>query len=242
MRLTEEQIIEQIKESHKIYLEDEKYYEESTEKIPIPNFCYKYRNWCLEGKEFDDAVLTNQILHFSNPNCFSDKKDCRNLVDYTILNEDLILRDKFKIHLAVTHFLKTDLPLLVNDIKAYCNSFGREDFSQNVIEEHNNNEWLDYCEMMGILSLSKTYKSNKMWEDYSTNYTGVCYAFDTVTLLNDLRKQEKINGSYVKYENELPLLSILSSNWEKTEIRKYIKLREEYVFENEFRLCLNKRD
>lgn len=214
-----------------------------TQKLPIEKVIYKYRNWRLNGKEHDDKVLTQQILHFSDPNCFDDKDDCRNIVDYRRLDKNVMLQDKFKVHLAVTHSPYNNLSLDIESIKRFCEKYKQDDFSEEGILLFKKKEWEDYCKIIGILSLSKNHKSKEMWEsEYSSNYTGVCYAFDTDMLLKNFEVQGIVKFDHVEYKNEIGSLSVLSSSDEKMNIRKYVKLKDKYEFEDEFRLCLNAKN
>lgn len=198
--------------------------ETPSKRVMAPRFVYKYRNY---GDERHRRLLTNQELYLSSPLDFDDKKDCS--LDYYIPPKGELF-DFYCKHLP---------PRLIDaprcEKRRYAKEMSKSGLLTNVEEERRVQREIDErrFKQFGVLSLSKRYDIDYMWEYYGDNYKGFCIGFDTKILCDSGLFG---GGGDVVYYDELPLLSVDEPVDSRVVKSIFSKLRDPYENEDEYRL------
>jgi hypothetical protein len=241
MQLTEENIFEVMN-----LLEEKDNFMKMGE---IPNEVCKYRNWKSKIKDefLEDRVITDLELFHASPVKFEDKDDCRNKVDYYELLNNLNLQIKLMINLAIRYLRDENKNISLQAVKDFIRETeeGHCGFENTTsyIDEWSEDEWTKFCSFTGVLSLCKSDNNERMWRDYAKEYTGACYVFNFESLKNDFDYRRDEYAYYnVIYEQEIKKISVLSSDDKKIFTRSAIKNKDKYSHEDEFRVCLKRKN
>lgn len=80
-----------------------------------------------------------------------------------------------------------------------------------------------------VCSLSKTFKSRRLWAHYASGFTGIAIEIDFKSKMHDLEK--------VSYEKNLPHVSFNQHQSNQAEVRKILTHKhKEWSYEREFRI------
>jgi len=143
---------------------------EEIEELDLPKVLYKYRTWdTIEDK----SVLKNSELYFAphksfgyNSHEFEFEYDAE-LISDEALYEFYYNNPEFPIE-SVTQRHLYALEMTRNS------PFKDEEHRKSTIEEHmtilNN--------IHGVLSMSYSFKNNRLWRDFSNNFSGYCVGID----------------------------------------------------------------
>jgi hypothetical protein len=126
----------------------------------FPMFLYKYRDF----GEFTNDIIMNSQFYFSPPKSFNDPFDCNLFFKESYSKEEI---DKYK-----DNFLIRNPKINPNILHNYFSGDGYI-FHHKLKESKT-----QLIENVGILSLSKNYKSITMWSHYSKNHEGLVFELD----------------------------------------------------------------
>jgi hypothetical protein len=140
--------------------------------------------------------MENEI-YFAPPGKFNDPFDCRISINYQNRSEEFWTQ--FKMHLE-SYKIFTDYQIEIgyNHIKE------NPEIAQKEIDEQ---LFMEYDKKIGVLCLSSTWKSIKMWSHYGNNHKGFCLGYNRKHL-EDLVPCS-IND-YVHYVDNYPQISYSS--------------------------------
>ena len=197
----------------------------SKDELELPLIVYKYRDW---NNNHHKTIISKNELYFASPRDFEDPKDCKNLIDYSLLTDDQIY-NKYYTNAAKDHpeWSETERH---NCVKYWVKKglLRNEVLIKSTIEEYNN----IFFDCFGVLSTAIEYESLEMWNKYANNKTGFCIGLSTRDLVNTI---ENIAGGYIDYCEELPLIHPFENH-----LALYIKQIHskeiKWKFEKEYRL------
>lgn len=140
----------------------------------IPKKLFKYRNF----NENDLNIIRERKLFFPSPIRFNDPFDCSVPIRYDKLTEKEHMMFAFKLLSKLyPKYTKTELLELIKKMKSK-GVFRTPDSFQEMMSSQ-----LEHLhDKLGVYSLSATCKNLLMWSHYSTNHTGFCIGFDTLSL------------------------------------------------------------
>lgn len=214
----------------------------------VPNEVFKYRKWKLidvENPNHDDDVIEKLELHFANPDKFTDKMDCRNRINYLQLFYSHILWCKFYYKLVIENLEKNNEEVIFSN---FYNKIVNELIpGKKNIDEYAKfiaDEWISYCEKVGVLSLAEIPNGMKLWDEYGDGFKGVCYGFDANKLgfSFNIQSPEDFIAKSVVYENKLEQISPFANLNVKMYKRTFQKLKDRYVWEHESRIKIMESD
>lgn len=189
--------------------------------IEIPPILYKYRSFYDDNHK---RLLYKRELFLASPSTFKDEMDCN--LSYRIPNDlyrfyynhvppDLIDAPRYEKRRYAKLMAKHGL--LSNPAEA-------KRFQQEINEK--------YYRRFGVVSLSKRYDNNYLWENYGDNYKGFCVGLDT-----DILCQSGCvgGGTSVAYYDILPELDVDNTPIQNIVLNLSSKLRNPYEQEEEYR-------
>ena len=197
------------------------------ENVQKPEIVYKYRSF-NKGDIYHDNILYNNHIYMSAPSDFEDQFDCKNPTRYDILNEEET-KEWISRKVREQHPKYNDRAVdnLVSELQAR-NKFKDEKW----MAEFDEYEWKSYNDLTGIFSVSENSLSEEMWVKYGDNHKGVCYGFNTNTLIKSCGLG---GGGNVIYVPELPLIHPFDPIMVQATNRVFYKT-DDWAFEQEYRL------
>lgn len=188
----------------------------------IPAVLYKYRSF--QNKRHL-GVLYKRELYLSSPNDFSDSYDC-NLEEKvppknTLIKEYLRHLPSYLRNASQKEKENYAIYMAQNGLFAYPDALKSKARELNCIDN----------KRRGVLSLTKRWNNEYMWNNYGDNHQGFCVGFNSSALFNTAFFG---GGGDVYYCNELPQLD---SNIQEdiNIIRLYFAKKDDYKDEEEFR-------
>ena len=193
-------------------------------RVMAPKVVYKYRDY---SNEFHRRLLSHQELYLASPLSFEDVHDCSLEYEVPAKRE---LFDFYRRHLPAKL-----LNAPRHEQRRYAKMMAKEGLLTNPEEERKVQRKIDERHFLrfGVLSLSKKYDIDYMWERYGNNHKGFCVGFDTKTLCNSGLFG---GGGDVVYYDELPFLHVDDNVDERIAKSIFSKLRIPYEQEQEYRL------
>lgn len=163
--------------------------------VIAPAILYKYRSF---HDELHKNILYKRELYLSSPNDFEDKKDCN--LEEKIPPKEQLFEEYLK------HIPK-ELQNASNEEKeryarymAKHGLYAHPEAVQRMANQING----ETNKQRGVLSLSKRWNNEYMWENYGDRHRGFCVGFNTKALIETNLFD---GGGEASYYYELPLLS-----------------------------------
>ncbi|KAA6322742.1 hypothetical protein EZS27_027744 [termite gut metagenome] len=198
--------------------------EKTFDEMNLPNTIYKYRNWNdINHKN----IITNQEVYFAQPTSFEDPYDCKNLVRYDLLSDDDIYE----------HYLFYSKERHPNWTRQQHRAFAREWCEKSLMKEHDyvkkrmDEDFNEFDEHFGVLSLTANPHNSVMWEKYSDNHKGFVVGFNPYKMFQYLG-----GGGAVRYYDELPIVYPRPKHsFEKQHYLQIFSKLSKWNFEEEYR-------
>ena len=164
------------------------------DKIDLPNIIYKYRSW---EDEYHKTIITDRIVYFAPPSSFPDEHDCKNPIKWDLLTK----KDIFFHYYNYIRAKKPNRPkyLYREFAKIWSKKSPLND--KDYLIRKQKEDFRDFDQRIGILSLTADPYNEEMWKVYSDNYKGFCIGFDTVALFKHVG-----GGAEVQYVKDLPII------------------------------------
>lgn len=197
------------------------------ENVEKPEMVYKYRSWNKGDIHSDNVLLKNQLF-LARPDSFNDHFDCKIPTRYDLLSNEEILRWGEPIVRSV-HPRWND-KAIKNEVFYLANRLPFKD--ENKMKLFMVEEEKSYNDKAGVLSLCISPSNREMWEMYGDKNMGICYGFETNSLIRSCKFG---GGGLVIYDDRLPIIHPLMSHLLKSAIRVYCKLTK-WEFEEEYRI------
>lgn len=168
--------------------------EKTFEEMDLPETIYKYRIW---NEPFHKAIITKQEVFFAAPTSFEDPLDCKNLIRYDLLTDEEIysyyLKDSKEKHPERTR----------QQHRAYARELSEKSPMKDkvYVKERVEQDFKEYDERLGILSLTANPANEAMWIKYANNHDGFVIGFNPLIMFPHLG-----GGGAVTYYDELPII------------------------------------
>lgn len=191
--------------------------------VIAPAILYKYRSF---HDELHKNILYKRELYLSSPNDFEDKKDC-NLEEKIPPKEQLF--EEYLKHLPeelqnASDEEKERYARYMEKHGLYAHPEAVQRMANQINGETN--------KQRGVLSLSKRWNNEYMWENYGDRHRGFCVGFNTKALIETNLFG---GGGEVSYNKELPQLSS-DRPVDQNIFDNLMAKKDEYVNEEEYRL------
>jgi len=197
------------------------------EEVYMPAIVYKYRTWNVGDSNSDNVLLKNQLF-LASPSSFVDESDCRIPIRYDLLTDQEILI--WSERTARRMFPKYNDDAIKREVQHYI---GRIPFrNKEKMNQYDEQEWIDYNNNAGVLSLCIQSLNEDMWKMYGDDHKGICYGFSTIELIRGCNLK---GGGVVRYVNELPIIHPFEDTILKANKRVYYKFNS-WSFEEEYRI------
>ncbi len=205
--------------------------EKTFEEMELPETVYKYRVW---DNPFHKTIITKQEVFFAAPTSFEDPLDCKNLIRYDLLTDEDIYsyflmdsKEKYPERTRQQH-------------RAYAREWSKKTpmNDKKYVKERVEQDFKEYDERFGVLSLTANPTNEAMWEKYANNHNGFAIGFNPLIMFPYLG-----GGGAVSYYDELPI--ILPRPWhsfeEQHNYQIFAKLSK-WSFEEEYRTHMFRPD
>jgi hypothetical protein len=196
------------------------------DEVELPNTLYKYRNW---SKENNREIISKREVFFAPPASFPDPFDCKIPKRWDLLSYNDIVNKYYNLSLQRNiRFSKYEHIEYAVDW-ANNTAINHPEF----VQKHQQQEFNEYSEHTGVLSLTEFADSLPMWEMYAKDHTGFCVGFNPSIMLKDLGG----GGGKVRYLKDLPIIYPEPKHSFSVQafLQVFSKL-EKWVFEQEYRV------
>ncbi|AYL94584.1 DUF2971 domain-containing protein [Mucilaginibacter celer] len=167
----------------------------SLRDFEMPPMVYKYRDW---NNDSHKKIITQREVYFAAPNQFEDELDCKNPTRWDLLTEEDILNKFYR----DSQYKNPQYTIEQHMEYAIYWSNNTQVRNKDFIAQMQQESFNQYCERTGVLSLTEYPCETRMWEKYSSMYTGFCIGFDTKLMLPQICN----SGGKVIYHDELPII------------------------------------
>jgi hypothetical protein len=190
----------------------------------IPPIVYKYRTW---NNKFHREIITDQIVFMAMPTSFDDPLDCKLQKRYDLITDEEIFTKYLQMSIdSPKHKYWTPQQHIDFANDGLANGPMRD---KEYIEKAQQEDFNQFNDRFGVLSLTANPVNRKMWEEYSENHKGFCVGFDTKIMFKYLG-----GGGEVVYYDELPIINAFDS-FEVEHFKQVFSKEKKWSYEEEYR-------
>ena len=187
----------------------------------FPEDIYKYRSW----SGYQKTIITEKTVFMAKPNSFEDKKDCKLQKRYDLMTD----RDIFNKYIDLSKEINPTWSRQQHRQHAKKMSKKSSMKDKNYVKELQEQNFLEFNERFGVLSLTANPSNLKMWEKYSDDGKGFCVGFDPKIMFPFLG-----GGGKVIYCEELPII-FHNDDFHTEHVKQVFSKEDIWSFEEEYR-------
>jgi len=194
------------------------------EDFVFPETVYKYRTW---SDKWHKRFITEREVFLASPEAFEDELDCRNPTRFDLLTKEQVFQYFLWTSQELNPNYSTQKHIGFAIYWAEKSAVNDSEFVKNFMDK----SVKIYCQHEGILSLTKNWNNQAMWDKYADYDKGFCIGYDPKVLFRYLG-----GGGPVTYTDEIPIImpEPFMDFPEAARNRIYYKLNK-WSFEEEYR-------